>query len=211
MHVTEQGKGAVRKYPEWPQRKRLAINSQTFRKIEKRRDRQGGRRWRREKQGKGVSVECSAKVTGGDAMGADQPSTLGGRKAVAMQWDELGKGGRLCVWSEEEGGVDNIVLELYVKRSLKMKLRRTGGSSQGSSVRGECARGEHSEAVGKRKRRMSKEKVVSGNDEVSEFREGMYGGRQADKDGKGKGNREGKRLKQEVEYGKGRHGKGGKG
>ncbi|KAJ8438972.1 hypothetical protein Cgig2_018883 [Carnegiea gigantea] len=34
---------------------------------------------------------------------------------------------------------------------------------------------------------MSKGKVRSGDDEVSEFGEGMYDGRQADKDGKGKG------------------------
>ena len=69
------------------------------------------------------------------------------------------------------------------------------GSPQGSSVKGECARGEHSEALEKHKRRMSKGKVGSGDDEVSEFGEGMYGERQADKDWKGKGNREGKRFK----------------
>ncbi|KAJ8427969.1 hypothetical protein Cgig2_017456 [Carnegiea gigantea] len=57
---------------------------------------------------------------------------------------------------------------------------------------------------------MSKGKVGNGDDEVSEFGEGVYGGRQADKDGKGKGNREGKCLKQEVEHGKGRRGKGGR-
>ncbi|KAJ8430715.1 LOW QUALITY PROTEIN: hypothetical protein Cgig2_000280 [Carnegiea gigantea] len=57
---------------------------------------------------------------------------------------------------------------------------------------------------------MSNGKVGSGDDEVSEFGKGVYGGRHADKDGKGKGNREGKRLKQEVEHGKGRHGKGGR-
>ncbi|KAJ8425565.1 hypothetical protein Cgig2_012308 [Carnegiea gigantea] len=61
---------------------------------------------------------------------------------------------------------------------------------------------------GKRKRRMSKGKVGSGDDEVSKFGEGVYGGRQAHKNGKGKGNREGKHLKQKVEHGKGRHGKG---
>jgi len=37
----------------------------------------------REKQGNGVSVECSAEVAGSDVVGADQPSTLGGRRIVA--------------------------------------------------------------------------------------------------------------------------------
>ena len=68
-----------------------------------------------------------------------------------------------------------------------MKLRSAEerrGSPQGSSVWGECVRGKYSEAVGKRKRRMSKGKIGNDDDEVSEFGEGVYGGRQADKDGK---------------------------
>ncbi|KAJ8446969.1 hypothetical protein Cgig2_006597 [Carnegiea gigantea] len=43
---------------------------------------------------------------------------------------------------------------------------------------------------------------------VSKIREGVSGSRHTDKDGKGKGNREGKHLKQEVDGGKGRNGKG---
>ena len=77
------------------------------------------------------------------------------------------------------------------------------GSPQGSSVKGECARGEHSEALEKHKRRMSKGKVGSGDDEVAEVRDGGCGGRQAGKGGKGKGDKEGERRKHEVLHRKG--------
>ena len=68
----------------------------------------------------------------------------------------------------------------------------------------ECAMGEASAAVGKRKRRMSGAKLGSGDAQVSKIEEGVSGSRHTDKDGKGKGKREGKRLKEEVDGGKGR-------
>ncbi|KAJ8438435.1 hypothetical protein Cgig2_004545 [Carnegiea gigantea] len=79
---------------------------------------------------------------------------------------------------------------------------------EGSNVTGECAMGEASAAVGKRKRRMSGAKLGSGDAQVSKIGEGVSGSRHTDKDGKGKGKREGKRLKEEVDGGKGRNGKG---
>ncbi|KAJ8452972.1 hypothetical protein Cgig2_014735 [Carnegiea gigantea] len=91
-----------------------------------------------------------------------------------------------------------------------MKLRSAKErreSPQGRSGRAECGRGEHSEAEGKRKRRMSEEERGSGDDEVAEVREGGCGGRQTGKGGKGKGDREGERRKHEVLHRKGRNGK----
>ncbi|KAJ8420361.1 hypothetical protein Cgig2_023217 [Carnegiea gigantea] len=91
-----------------------------------------------------------------------------------------------------------------------MKLRSAKErreSPQGRSGRAECGRGEHSEAGGKRKRRMSEEERGSGDDEVAEVREGGCGGRQTGKGGKGKGDREGERRKHEVLHRKGRNGK----
>ncbi|KAJ8425455.1 LOW QUALITY PROTEIN: hypothetical protein Cgig2_018853 [Carnegiea gigantea] len=91
-----------------------------------------------------------------------------------------------------------------------MKLRSAKErreSPQGRSGRAECGRREHSEAGGKRKRRMSEEERGSGDDEVAEVREGGCGGRQTGKGGKGKGDREGERRKHEVLHRKGRNGK----
>ncbi|KAJ8425180.1 hypothetical protein Cgig2_010789 [Carnegiea gigantea] len=92
-----------------------------------------------------------------------------------------------------------------------MKLRSAQEQREcpeGSNVRGECAMGEASAAVGKRKRRMSSAKLGTGDAQVSKIGEGVLGSRHTDKDGKGKRNKEGKRLKQEVYRGKGRNGKG---
>ncbi|KAJ8428809.1 hypothetical protein Cgig2_028014 [Carnegiea gigantea] len=68
--------------------------------------------------------------------------------------------------------------------------------------------GEASVAVGKRKRRMSGAKLGSGDAPVSKIGEGVSGSRHINKDGKGKGKREGKHLTEEVDGGKGRNGKG---
>ncbi|KAJ8424183.1 LOW QUALITY PROTEIN: hypothetical protein Cgig2_028308 [Carnegiea gigantea] len=92
-----------------------------------------------------------------------------------------------------------------------MKLRSEQESrerAEGSKVTGECAKGEASAAVGKRKRRIRGEKLGSGDAEVSKSREGVSGSRRTDKDGKGKEKREGKRLKEDVDGGRGRNGKG---
>ncbi|KAJ8420167.1 hypothetical protein Cgig2_000257 [Carnegiea gigantea] len=91
-----------------------------------------------------------------------------------------------------------------------MKLRSEQESrerAEGSKVTGECAKGEASAAVGKRKRRIRGAKLGSGDAEVSKSREGVSGSRRTDKDGKGKGKREGKRLKEDVDGGRGRNGK----
>ncbi|KAJ8440040.1 hypothetical protein Cgig2_020528 [Carnegiea gigantea] len=76
--------------------------------------------------------------------------------------------------------------------------------AEGSNVMGECAMGEASAAVGKRKRRMSGAKLGSGDAQVCKIGEGVSGSRHTDKDGKGKGKREGKHLKEDVDGGKGR-------
>ncbi|KAJ8428806.1 hypothetical protein Cgig2_028011 [Carnegiea gigantea] len=97
------------------------------------------------------------------------------------------------------------------KIEFEMKLRSEQESrecAEGSKVTGECAKGEASAAVGKRKRRIRGAKLGSGDAEVSKSREGMSGSRRTDKDGKGKGKREGKRLKEDVDGGRGRNGKG---
>ncbi|KAJ8422403.1 hypothetical protein Cgig2_029227 [Carnegiea gigantea] len=87
-----------------------------------------------------------------------------------------------------------------------MKLRSAQEQRErpeGSNVRGECAMGEASAAAGKRKRRMSGAKLGSGDAQVSKIGEGVSNSRHTDKNGKGKGKREGK-----LDGGKGRNGKG---
>ncbi|KAJ8425145.1 hypothetical protein Cgig2_032651 [Carnegiea gigantea] len=92
---------------------------------------------------------------------------------------------------------------------MKLRSDQEGRErAEGSNVTEECAMGEASAAVGKRKRRMSGAKLSSGDAQVSKIGEGVSGSRHTDEDGKGKGKREGKRSKEDVDGRKGRNGKG---
>lgn len=79
---------------------------------------------------------------------------------------------------------------------------------EGRNVRGGCARGEASAPVEKRKRQRSSDAMAVGDAQVSKTGDAVSGSGHRGKDRKGNGDREGKRLKKEVDGGKGRIGKG---